>query len=405
VANNVIFNPTWAGRETLAVAENETRFVKGIRKKLANEFEEGGVKLGATVGVRLPQRFVTNKGQAYQGQGINDQIVFITITDQANIGWGWSSMSGSLDIQDAYERYVDPAGIQMANTWDKDGLSRLYKDVYQTQGTPGTVPVSNSTYYNAAVDLDNSAVPSKPRNMVINSIMGAAIGNANVTLFGPGRQRDEAFEDGVWTSDALMWPTWWKDVNVYPHTFGTTASSTPVINGANQTGGTLITSGWNSGNTTLNYGDVFTIGSGTTGCYAVNPQSYQSTTNLQRFVVTAQISDTTGAITIPISPSIITTGAYQTVVASPSNSATINLVGGSGTISPVGLGFHEEAFVMASVPPIMPNMGKAKIIKKDQIAIRIWEGSDIMSDQHPTRIDSFYGFKTLRADWAVRVQS
>lgn len=402
---NVVVTPTWIGRETLDVAQNETRFVKGIKKKLADEFEQSGVKLGATVGVRLPQRWTTTKGQAYQAQGINDQIVYVTITDQANIGWGWSSMSGALEIQDIYERYVDPAAIQMANTWDKDGLSRLYKDVYQAQGTAGTVPVSNSTYYNAAIDLTNSAVPQDSRNMVINAIMAGAIGNANITLFGPSKQRDEAFEDGCWAQDALMWKDWWQDVNVFPHTFGTTASSTPVVNGANQTGATLITSGWNSGATTLNYGDVFTIGSGTTGCYAVNPQSYQSTTNLQRFVVTSQISDTAGAITIPISPSIITSGAYQTVVASPSNSATINLLGGSGTISPQGLGFHEQAFVMASVPPIMPNQGKAKIVKRNNLAIRIWEGSDIMSDQHPSRIDSFYGFKTLRPDWAVRILS
>lgn len=402
---NVVTTPSWIGREVLQVAKNETRFVRGVTKKLGNEFEEGGTKLGASVGVRLPQRWVTNKGQAYVAQGISDTIVYVTITDQANIGWGWSSMSGTLEIQDAYERYVNPAAIQMANTWDKDGLGRLYQDVYQAQGTPGTVPVTNMTYYNAAVDLDNSSVPRDSRIMIVNSIMGANIANANVTLFGPGRQRDEAFEEGMFSEDALDWREWWKDVNVYPHTFGTTASSTPVVNAANQVGASLITSGWNSGATTLNKGDVFTIGSGSTGCYAVNPQSYQSTTNLQRFVVTSTISDTSGAITVNISPSIITSGAYQTVVASPSNSATINLLGGSGAVSPQGLGFHKQAFVMASVPPVMPNQGKAKIVKQDGLAIRVWEGSDILSDQHPSRLDSFYGFRTLRADWAVRVAS
>lgn len=392
------------GREVLAVAENDCRFVKGITKKLGNEFEESGVKLGATVGVRLPQRWVTTKGQAFVGQGISDAVVFVTITDQANIGWSWSSIQGTLEIQDAYERYVNPAGAQMANTWDKDGLSRLYQDVYQAQGTPGTTPTANTTYLNLAVDLDNSAVPMDSRTMVINSGMGAAIANANVTLFGPRRQIDEAFEDGRFTSDALDWKDWWKDVNVYPHTFGT-YGGTPTVNGANQTGPTLITQSWSSGASTLNRGDVFTIGSGTTGCYAVNPQSYQSTGNLQRFVVTSTISDTTGAMTIAISPSIITSGAYQTVVASPSNTATINVLGTTGTVSPQGLGFHKQAFVMASVAPIMPNQGKAKIIKKNGLAIRIWEGSDILSDQHPSRLDSFYGFRTIRPDWAGRIMA
>mgnify|MGYP001598036760 CR=1 FL=1 len=36
MATNVTPTPTWIGRETLAVAENETRFVRGMKKKLAN---------------------------------------------------------------------------------------------------------------------------------------------------------------------------------------------------------------------------------------------------------------------------------------------------------------------------------------------------------------------------------
>lgn len=401
---NTVTTPTWMGREVLAVAENETRFVRGVQKKMGGEFEQGGVKLGATVGVRLPQRWTTTKGQAFQGQGIQDTVVFVTITDQSNIGWGYSSMQKTLEVQDAYERYVNPAGAQIANTWDKDGLGRLYQDVFQAQGTPGTVPVSNSTYFNAAVDLTNSAVPNDSRTMVVNAIMGAAIANANIALFNPSKSISDAWKDGMLAGNALRWKEWWEDVNVFPHTFGTYGGS-PVVNGASQTGASLITSGWSSGASTLNKGDVFTIGSGTTGCYAVNPQSYQSTTNLQRFVVTSTISDTTGAMTINISPSIITSGAYQTVVASPSNSAVINVLGTTGQISPQGLGFHKQAFVMASVPPVMPNQGKAQIVKREGLAVRLWEGSDIMSDTHASRLDSFYGFKTIRADWAVRILS
>lgn len=402
---NTPVTPLWIAREVGAVAENETRFVRGITKKKGDEFIEGGVKLGATVGVRLPWRPVTNKGQAFQGQAYTETVVFVTITDQANIGWGYSSMQATLEIQDAYERFVDPAGAQMANTWDKDGLARLYQDVYQAQGTPGTVPVTNATYYNAAVDLTNSAVPNDTRTMVTNAIMGAAIANANIALFNPSKSISDAWKEGMLAGNALRWKEWWEDVNIFPHTYGTYGGS-PIVNGAGQTGATLVTSGWSSGATTLNKGDVFTIGSGATGVYSVNPQSYQNTTQLQKFVVTSTISDTAGAITINIAPSIITTTGYQTVVASPANSAVINMLGTTGMITPQGLGFNKGAFVMASVNPVMPKSGKARIITtKGGIAIRMWEDSDIMSDQHPSRLDSFYGFKTLRPDWAVRIMS
>lgn len=402
---NTLTPPQWIGREVLTVAENETRFVRGISKKLGDEFVQSGVKLGATVGVRLPWRPVTNKGQAFVAQSYIENVVYVTITDQANIGWGYSSIDATLSIQDTYERQINPASAQMANTWDKDGLGRLYQDVYQFQGTPGTIPILNSTYTNAAADLTNSAVPKDSRNMVINALMGAAIAGANVALFGPRGTIDGAFEDAMFARKALNWKEWWEDVNVFPHTFGTYSGS-PLVNGANQTGATININGWTSGGATLNKGDVFTIGSGSTGCYAVNPQNQQSTTTLQRFLVTATTSDSSGTMaTLAISPSIITSGGYQTVAASPSNSAVINVLGASGQVTPQGLGFHEQAFVMASVPPIMPKQGQAKIVKKDGLALRIWEGSDIMTDQHPSRLDSFYGFKTLRADWAVRIAS
>jgi hypothetical protein len=289
---------------------------------------------------------------------------------------------------------------------DKDGLGRLYQDIYFAEGTPGTNPTANTVYYAAADDLTQiAAVPKDSRTMVLNATMGTAIANANLALFGPRAKIDGLFEDGMLAGEALKWKQWWEDVNTYPHVYGTYAG-TPLVNGATQTGSTLTTDGWSSGASTLNKGDVFTIGSGATGVYAVNAQSYQSSGLLQKFVVTSTISDTTGAMVIAISPSIITSGAYQTVVASPADNATINVLGTSGVTSTQALGFHKQAFVMASADLVKPNQGKYEMVRapKTGLSLRYWEGSDIMTDQHPSRLDIIYGFKTQRADWAVRVQ-
>lgn len=402
MAVNTPVTPTWMGREVLAVAENDCRFVRGIMRKNAADFKEAGVKLGATVGVRLPWRPTVTRGQAFQAQDYTETVVYVTITDQVNVGWGYSSIQGTLEIQDAYERMVNPAAATLANTWDYDALSRLYKDVYFSRGTPGTVPVSNTTYTNLSVDLTSiAAVPKDSRVMLVNALMGAAIANANVTLF---KVPESLWQDGKIASNALQWKDWWEDVNIFSHTYGT-YSGTPIVNGASQTGTSLITSGWGSGVSNLNAGDTFTIGSGATAVIAVNVQSRGSVNIPQSFRVVSNISDTTGAMTITIDPPIITSGRLQTVVASPANSATINVSGATGAVSPQGLGFHKSAFVMASAAPMMPNQGKAKIFKRNGYAIRMWEGSDIMTDQHPSRLDSFTGYRTLRNDWAGRIQS
>lgn len=402
---NAHITPTWIGRDVLRVAKNELRFVKNIKRMLSDDFMVKGTKVGGTVGVRLPQRFTTTKGTALQQQGFTDQVVYVTITDQANIGFGWSSREETLEIQDTRERYVNPAGTQIANTIDKDGLSRLYQDVYFAQGTPGVTPTSNSVYFNAADELSQiAAVPRDKRHMLVNSTMGTAIANANLALFNLGSSKN-AFEDGRLASGALKWNDWWEDNNVAPHTYGT-YGGTPLVNGATQTGATLITDGWASGASTLNKGDVFTIGSGSTLVKGVNVQSYQDSGLGQKFVVTATISDTTGAMTIAISPSIITSGAYRTVVASPADNATINVLGASGAVSMQGLGFHDDAFVMATADLVMPNEGKASRVRAPEtgLSLRFWEGSNIETDNHASRLDVIYGFRTLRPDWAVRIQ-
>ena len=172
---NTIATPSWTGRKVLQVASNATKFVGAITKKLSDDFMVEGTKVGASVNVRLPGRFVTTKGQALQQQALVDVVVPITITDQANIAFGYSSFSQALEIQDVEDRYINPAAIQMANTWDADGLSRVYQDVFSIEGTPGTVPNANSTYLNAAARLTNFAAPSGPRKMLINSLMRATM--------------------------------------------------------------------------------------------------------------------------------------------------------------------------------------------------------------------------------------
>lgn len=406
MATNTTIDPLWIARDVQRVAKNETRFLQGLQKKLSDDFMVSGTKVGDTVGVRLPQRFVTTKGQAISQQGITNQVVYVTITDQANVAWGWSSRLGTLSIQDTRKDYVVPAATQLANTADKDGLSRLYQDLYFSAGTPGTTPSANTVYYGLADQLTQiAAVPKDSRTMVVNSVMGTAIANANLALFNLGSSKN-ILEEGMLADGALKWKAWWEDVNTFPHTYGTYAG-TPLVNGATQTGSTLTTDGWSSGASTLNKGDVFTIGSGSTAVKGVNVQSYQDAGLPQSFVVTQTISDTTGAMVIAISPSIITSGPFQTVVASPADNATINVLGSSGVTSMQGIGFHRDFAVCASADLIMPNQGKAERVRApgSGMSLRYWEGSDIMTDQHPSRLDWIYGFRTIRADWAGRVQA
>lgn len=409
---NTLITPDWITKESMRVLTNNLKFAGTINRSYDDQFSQAGAKVGYTIKARLPQRFRTTKGQALQVQAINDQFVPVTITDQANVGIAFGTAQMTMEVDMYRERYIKPAAEQLANTIDYDGLSRCYPDVYFSVGTPGTAPSSNLTYLQAGTKLTNAACPIEDRKIVMDPNSMAVIANANLALFNPQAKISEAFRKGMFAADVLGIADWYMDQNVARHVTGSFTASTPLVNGASQTGSSIVTDGWASGAATLKKGDVFTIG----GVFAVNPQNYQSTGELQQFVVTSDVSDTTGSMTIPISPAIIPSGQLQTVSASPANDAVITVLGATSpsggtltaTTSSQNLLFHPDAFTMASADLEMPQGGAdASRVSSNKLgfSLRFVKQYSIQTDQNAARLDCLYGFKTIRPELAARVWS
>ena len=406
---NSFITPTWVLKDVARVAVNMLKFASQIERWYDDKYKVGGAKAGYTVSGRLPQRFRTTKGQAFQAQPINDQIVPVTLTDQANIATAWSTADATMVIEDVRKRYIHPAAEQLANTIDFDGLARMTPTVWKSVGTPGVTPTSRLTYMQAGARLTKVAVPSDGRVAVLDPMAMVSLVQDTLTLFNPSAAITENYRTGQFGRNALGVGEWYQDQNVYTHTTGSFASSTPLVFGANQTGNSLITNGWVTA--TLNKGDVFTIA----GVYEVNPQNYTSTGFLQQFVVTGTVSDTAGSMTIPIAPAIIPDGNLQTVSGSPANGAAIIPLGstittGAGTMaattSPNSLIFHPEAFVlaMADLDAELPGAEVTRVSDNElNISLRYTRQYHIGTDQKMARIDALYGFKEFRPDWAVRI--
>ena len=95
------------------------------------------------------------------------------------------------------------------------------------------------------------------------------------------------------------------------------------------------------------------------GSRGVRPEPRVSTGALQNFLVTAAVnSDTGGNATLSIYPAITTSGAYQTVSASPANLAAITVIGTANTSYAQNVGFVRDAFGLVTVPMEVP-MGAA----------------------------------------------
>ena len=409
---NSLVTPTWYTKEGARILVNNLKFASNVNRTYDDAYVQSGAKVGYTVNARMPQRYQVTEGQALQTQALNDQFVPITLTHQKNIAYSWSTASMTQEIDSVRDRYVKPAAAALANVIDYDGLNTLFKDVYQSVGTPGTTPSTNLTYLQAGAKLTDSAAPTDGRVAVLDPTSMVTLANANLALFNPSAQISEQYREGQFASRALGVSEWYEDANVSKYTTGTYTASTPLVNGASQTGSTLVTNGWASGAATLNKGDIFTLA----GVYGVNPVSYASTGQLQQFVVTTTTTSVgVNMATLPISPSIITSGQLQTVTASPADDAVITVLGTTNpaggtlaaTVSSQSLVYHPDAFALVMSDLHRPTSGaEATVVRSKElgISIRMVQQYQIGTDSEPTRLDILYGWATLRPTLACRVQ-
>jgi hypothetical protein len=398
---NTLLTISMITNEALRVLENQLNLTKNIDRQYEDAFGQDGAKIGSTLNVRKPPRYIGRLGQALQLEDTQESYVPLTLDTQFGVDLQFSSADLLLSIDDFADRILKPAVAVVANKIDSDA-ALLYKKFWNSVGTPGTTPNALLTYLLAGVALDNNAAPQDDsRGLFLTPLMQATIVDALKGLFQQATAIGEQYSKGQ--MGRAIGFTWFMDQNMATHTVGT-YGGTPLVNGANQTGASLITDGWTATTTTLNEGDIFTIA----GVYMVNPQSRLSNGVLQQFrVSTATVTDGSGNSTIAIEPSIIASGAYQTVSALPADNAAITVVGASAASSPQGLALHRDAITFASADLPLPrgvDMAARASDKQVGISIRLIRDYDIYSDNYPMRLDVLYGFAVLRPELGCRIQ-
>jgi hypothetical protein len=409
MATNTLATPTWVTKEIARGFINDLTFLANVNRTYDSQYEQAGAKVGNTVNARLPQRFTATDGEALQLQSLYDQTVPISLTNQKNVAFGYSTRQATTQLDDIRRRYTQPGAEALANAAEVLAFNAVYKDIYNAVGTLGTTPSATLTYLQAGTKLTDTSTPLRGRVAVLDPLAMQTVANTSSTLFNPGSVISENYKNGMFGRKQLGIDEWYQDPLTPAFTSGTFTASTPLVNGAGQTGSSLVTDGWASGATALKKGDVFTIG----GVYSVNPLAYASTGRLQQFVVTADISDTTGAATISISPSIITSGQLQTVDSSPADNAVItvwsaNPAGGTlaTTSSRQSFVYHPDAFAFVMADLIQPGAGaEATRVRSKELgfSIRMVEQYQIGTDQMPSRLDILIGAATIQARLAVRV--
>ncbi len=392
MATNALLTPSLITKETLVILQNNLVAAGKVNRKFENQFS----KIGASLTIRKPNRFVAVNGPALSLQDVQEPSTSITISNQTHVDFQFTQQDLTLTIEEFSERYLKPAAETLANSVDY-GVLQNYSAVQNVVGTAGTIPATFAALGAVGQRMDEGSVPQDGRILILNPASYWSLAAAFTTLYVKSVSEPalKGFLANIANFEIYM------DQNTPVQTVGAYVGS-PTVNGAGQTGSSLITAGW-TGTIAglLNVGDAFNIA----GVFAINPQSRISTGALQNFVVTATANSSSGAATLSIYPAIVTTGAYQTVSASPANGAAITILTGAASSQHAqNLAFVKDAFGLVVVPMELPqgvDFAAREMVKN--LSMTVVRAYDINSTNFPCRMDILWGTATYYPELAVRL--
>lgn len=408
---NNLLTPQVIANELLRRFENNLGFAGTVKHEYDDRFANEGGKIGDALNLRVPVKLLAIDGAVMSLQDITENKIPLVIDQQKHTAFQFTSKDLTLTVDQFGKRYLDSASLALANAVDVFLLTKAYQSIPNAVGVPGTIPTALLTYLQAGEALDRNAAPmDSERYVCINPSMQTKIVDALKTLFQSSTEISKQYVKGKMGTAAGF--DWLMDQNIRTHNLGG-LGGTPLIDGA-QTGASILTKNWtNAVGNRLKKGDIFTIGSGATGVYAVNPVSGDALQDLKQFVVTADVASTVGgAATLPIYPSIITSGPYKTCSTAAADGATINVFQDAGPTAglatPQGLAYHRDFMQWAMVPLEMPrgvHFAARQTNKKTGISIRIVSQYDITNDVFATRCDIMLGAVLTHPEWGCRVAS
>ena len=399
--------------EALMVLENELTFTNNVTREYDDQFAVTGAKIGNTLNVRRPGRFIGTTGPALNVEDFNETSVPVTLSTQFHVDTQFTTQDLALSLDMFSDRVLKPAVAAIANKMDLDGLTMAKNNVANIVGTAGTPPTGLITYLTAGAYLDSEGAPRDGRrSCVVEPFTSATIVDSLKGLFVPSDVIGKQYTKGMMGRDSAGM-NWYMDQNVVNQTFGSYATKTLSV--ATNSASFGIATGWAQFGTlqlvasaalTLNQGDVIQIA----GVFAVNPQNRAAygSGKLRNFVVQSTTAVATGGGTaVTVSPAIITGGQFQNVVVqTTSATAVVTPFNNTGTVSPQNLVFHKNFATLATADLELPDgvhfAGRAS--DKDLgLSIRVVRQYTINNDSIPTRLDVLYGWAPLYPELGCRV--
>jgi len=435
LANNLI-TISQITNEGLMVLENDLCFADHVNRQYADQFALSGAKIGYTVNVRKPPRYIGTTGPALNVEDTNETYIPVTLTTQFHVDVQFTTADLATSVDLFKERIINPAVAAVANKIDRDGAVFAYQNIPNAVGTPGTPPASFLSYALGAAVLDAEAAPRDGyRVQLLDPFSAAYTVDALKGLFNPQSTVSEINRKGM-MGKSTIGLDFYMDQNVVSYQVGAGGGSPQLVNNTSSAwlasgwaqSGLIQSNGWTaSANPRLTIGDIITV----TGVFSANPQNrgaYGSNRQRQFVVIppTATLSNGTynattgvysstagGALDFYVKNVGIYGGQFQNITAQPASTAAIQVWGSApasfplaGTVSPQNIMMHRDCLALAFADLDLPggvDMAARAVDEEAGINFRVIRQYTINNDALPCRFDVLYGWAGLYIELGVRV--
>jgi len=399
--SNSILTIDMITRKSLEILENNLVITRNVNRQYDDSFAVEGAKIGSTLRIRLPDRALVTDGAALQVQDDNEQYTTLTVASQKHIGVNFTSAELTMQLDDFAERVLKPRISQLASSIDAD-VANAYLGIGNSVGTPGTTPSTSLVLLQAQQKLNENAAVMNPRYATVNPAANAGLVEGLKGLFNPTDTISKQFKNGMMGTGVLGFDEINMSQSIKQFTTGSRGATGATLSASVSSQGATtiaITGGGNAG--TVKIGDVFTVA----GCYAVNPQTRESTGSLFQFVATANVTlGSSGEGNITVAPIYTATNALATVDSFPASGAAVVFVGAASSTYAQNLVYHKDAITFATADLLLPQgVDMAARAVHNGISLRVVRQYDINNDRMPCRIDVLYGYNTIRPQMAVRM--
>jgi hypothetical protein len=397
--SNSILTIDMITRKALEILENNLVLTRNVNRQYDDSFAVEGAKIGSTLRIRLPDRALVTDGAALQVQDDNEQFTTLTVASQKHIGVNFTSAELTMQLDDFAERVLKPRISQLASSIDAD-VANAYKTIGNTVGTPGTTPSTSLVLLQAQQKLNENAAVMSPRYATVNPAANAGLVEGMKGLFNPTDTISKQFKNGMMGTGVLGFDEINMSQSIKQHTTGSrVATGNSVTTTVTSQGASSIALTIGSG-LTVKAGDVFTVAD----CFAVNPQTRESTGSLFQFVALADATAVSTAIVVTVAPIYTAANALATVDSFPVAGKAVVFVGAASTQYAQNLVYHKDAITFATADLLLPQgVDMAARAVHNGISLRVVRQYDINNDRMPCRIDVLYGFNTIRPQMGCRI--